>query len=325
MFADACQKRGHAVLGWRTVPVNNAGLGKAALDTEPVVEQARARARLLRLSSLCLSRAPRDPRSASWHPPHHQSTSILPLLHQVFISKSASPGKENVDIELQMFLLRRFAVQAVKEARWKPSAPPRPRPPTHPAPRLSLIHTHPSPPPHRQALGSPKAMVSNEFYLCSLSSRTIVYKGQLKAEQVPEYYVDLSAESFVSHVALVHSRFSTNTFPSWERAQPLRMIGHNGEINTLRGNVNWMSAREGLLKCAQLGLSEDELKSLLPVVVGGLSDSGAFDAVLELLVRCGRPLAEAVRGKPTRRRPHLFRFPFPVAARSNPCGCARSD
>lgn len=111
---------------------------------------------------------------------------------------------------------------------------------------------------------------------------------------MPEYYVDLSAESFVSHVALVHSRFSTNTFPSWERAQPLRMIGHNGEINTLRGNVNWMAAREGLLKCTQLGLKEDELRDLMPVVVGGLSDSGAFDAVLELLVRCGRPLAEAM-------------------------------
>uniref|UniRef100_UPI0005C9C900 glutamate synthase [NADH], amyloplastic isoform X2 n=1 Tax=Fragaria vesca subsp. vesca TaxID=101020 RepID=UPI0005C9C900 len=92
----------------------------------------------------------------------------------------------------------------------------------------------------------------------------------------------------------VHSRFSTNTFPSWDRAQPMRVIGHNGEINTLRGNVNWMKAREGLLKCTELGLSKNELKKLLPIVDASSSDSGAFDGVLELLVRAGRSLPEAI-------------------------------
>ncbi|XP_062148774.1 glutamate synthase [NADH], amyloplastic isoform X2 [Alnus glutinosa] len=92
----------------------------------------------------------------------------------------------------------------------------------------------------------------------------------------------------------IHSRFSTNTFPSWDRAQPMRILGHNGEINTLRGNVNWMKAREGLLKCNELGLSKNELKKLLPIVDASSSDSGAFDGVLELLVRAGRSLPEAI-------------------------------
>ncbi|KAL7146170.1 hypothetical protein ABFS83_06G022800 [Erythranthe nasuta] len=92
----------------------------------------------------------------------------------------------------------------------------------------------------------------------------------------------------------IHSRFSTNTFPSWDRAQPMRVLGHNGEINTLRGNVNWMRAREGLLKCKELGLSKAEMKKLLPIVDASSSDSGSFDGVLELLVRAGRSLPEAV-------------------------------
>ncbi|XP_039061967.1 glutamate synthase 1 [NADH], chloroplastic isoform X3 [Hibiscus syriacus] len=93
---------------------------------------------------------------------------------------------------------------------------------------------------------------------------------------------------------LVHSRFSTNTFPNWDRAQPMRVLGHNGEINTLRGNINWMKAREGLLKCKELGLSKNEMKKLLPIVDASSSDSGAFDGVLELLVRAGRSLPEAI-------------------------------
>ncbi|KAL6321161.1 hypothetical protein AAG906_012933 [Vitis piasezkii] len=100
---------------------------------------------------------------------------------------------------------------------------------------------------------------------------------------------------FCSFIAMqIHSRFSTNTFPSWDRAQPMRVLGHNGEINTLRGNVNWMKAREGLLKCKELGLSKNEMKKLLPIVDASSSDSGAFDGVLELLVRAGRSLPEAV-------------------------------
>ncbi|XP_057856392.2 glutamate synthase 1 [NADH], chloroplastic isoform X2 [Cryptomeria japonica] len=124
---------------------------------------------------------------------------------------------------------------------------------------------------------------------------TIVYKGQLKPDQLKNYYfADLGHEKFTSYMALIHSRFSTNTFPSWDRAQPMRILGHNGEINTLRGNVNWMRAREGLLKCQNLALSKDEMQKLLPIVDASSSDSGAFDGVLELLVRTGRSLPEAI-------------------------------
>lgn len=112
--------------------------------------------------------------------------------------------------------------------------------------------------------------------------------------QVEQYFDDLKQESFGSHLALVHSRFSTNTFPSWDRAQPMRVLGHNGEINTLRGNKNWFKAREGLMKCESMGLDPATLKRFLPIVDETSSDSGAFDAVLELLIRCGRSLPEAM-------------------------------
>lgn len=134
----------------------------------------------------------------------------------------------------------------------------------------------------------------DDVYICSLSSRTIVYKGQLTPSQVASYFPDLSAETFATYVALVHSRFSTNTFPAWHRAQPMRVIGHNGEINTLRGNVNWMRARQGVMNCERLQLSKKELELMLPVVPVNQSDSGSFDSVLEMLVRCGRDLPEAM-------------------------------
>ena len=119
------------------------------------------------------------------------------------------------------------------------------------------------------------------FYLCSLSNRNIVYKGQLAPVQVYEYYHDLVSVDYEGHFALVHSRFSTNTFPSWDRAQPLRWAAHNGEINTLRGNKNWMRAREGVLKSELFG---EDLERLYPIIEEGGSDSAAFDNVLELLV-----------------------------------------
>jgi len=135
---------------------------------------------------------------------------------------------------------------------------------------------------------------NREYYCCSLSSKTVVYKGQFTPAQVEQYYFDLQQETFASHLALVHSRFSTNTFPSWDRAQPMRVLGHNGEINTLRGNKNWVKAREGLIKCASMNLDEKYLSKLLPIVDESSSDSGAFDAVLELLIRNGRSLPEAM-------------------------------
>ncbi|KAM7467706.1 hypothetical protein LguiB_015268 [Lonicera macranthoides] len=213
VFSKVAESLGHTVLGWRLVPTDNSGLGKSALQTEPVIEQ-------------------------------------------VFLTPSP---RSKADFEQQMYILRRVSMVAIRAA-------------------LNLQH------------GGVR-----DFYICSLSSRTIVYKGQLKPTQLKEYYyTDLGNERFTSYMALIHSRFSTNTFPSWDRAQPMRVLGHNGEINTLRGNVNWMKAREGLLKCKELGLSKNEMKKLLPIVDASSSDSGAFDGVLELLVRAGRSLPEAV-------------------------------
>ena len=123
--------------------------------------------------------------------------------------------------------------------------------------------------------------LQNWFYICSLSPSNIVYKGQLSPVQVYNYYYDLNNAYYSAHFALVHSRFSTNTFPSWDRAQPLRWAAHNGEINTIRGNKNWMRAREGHLRSEVFG---DELDLLYPIVENGGSDSAAFDNVLELLV-----------------------------------------
>lgn len=130
------------------------------------------------------------------------------------------------------------------------------------------------------------------FYICSLSLKTIVYKGLFTSDQLWQYYLDLKNPDFYCYLALVHTRFSTNTFPSWERAHPLRMIAHNGEINTLRGNVNFMKAREGVMKSEVFG---DELKTLFPVVEPNLSDSGSCDCVLEFLTMASnRDLPEAV-------------------------------
>ncbi len=125
----------------------------------------------------------------------------------------------------------------------------------------------------------------------SLSSRTIVYKGMLTATQLVGYYPDLSDRRTETALALVHSRFSTNTFPSWQLAHPYRMIAHNGEINTVRGNINWMRARESQLASELFG---DDLTKVLPVVQDGGSDSATFDNVLELLVLGGRSLPHAM-------------------------------
>jgi glutamate synthase (NADPH/NADH) large chain len=129
-----------------------------------------------------------------------------------------------------------------------------------------------------------------EIFAVSLSARTLVYKGMVTTLQLEDFYPDLSDERFVSKLALVHSRYSTNTFPSWPLAQPLRMIAHNGEINTVTGNRNWMRARESQLQSPLLG----DLKPLLPICTPGASDSMSFDEVLELLVLGGRSLPHAL-------------------------------
>ena len=131
----------------------------------------------------------------------------------------------------------------------------------------------------------------NELSVPSFSSRTMVYKGMLTAPQLPRYFTDLRDPRVASRLALVHSRFSTNTFPSWSLAHPYRMIAHNGEVNTLRGNVNWMRARESQLASELFG---DDLEKVIPVVQQGASDSATFDNVLELLVLGGRAIPHAV-------------------------------
>jgi glutamate synthase (NADPH) large chain len=132
---------------------------------------------------------------------------------------------------------------------------------------------------------------SNYVYVCSLSTKVMIYKGQLTPHQVQQYFPDLRDPDYVSHLALIHSRFSTNTFPNWQRAQPMRFMAHNGEINTQRGNINWMHAREGLFESKLFG---DGIKSFMPVMEPGTSDSGNFDNCLELLLMNGRSLPHAV-------------------------------
>jgi len=132
---------------------------------------------------------------------------------------------------------------------------------------------------------------AKQLYACSLSTKVIVYKGMLTPGQLFPFYKDLMSPKFETHLAMVHSRFSTNTFPSWDRAQPNRFMSHNGEINTLRGNVNAMVARQGTAKTDVFG---DKLESLFPVIDADCSDSGSFDAVLEFMLMSGRSLQESV-------------------------------
>ena len=176
---------------------------------------------------------------------------VEPVVRQVFIGR----GKNCADadhFERKLFVIRKTAEHAVRAL------------------------------PNEQKRG---------FYIPSLSSRTIVYKGMLLADQVGKYYLDLQDESLVSALALVHQRFSTNTFPTWDRAHPYRMIAHNGEINTLRGNVNWMAARHATMSSGLLG---EDLEKLWPLIVEGQSDSACLDNALELLVAGGYSLAHAM-------------------------------
>lgn len=137
------------------------------------------------------------------------------------------------------------------------------------------------------AVEASKVKDKDGFYICSLSSRTIVYKGMFLSEQLGVYFKDLEDESMTSAIALVHQRFSTNTFPAWKLAHPYRYVAHNGEFNTIEGNINMMRARECLLKNEILG---EGVRDLSPVIPPGLSDSGSFDCGLELLLHTGRSL-----------------------------------
>jgi glutamate synthase (ferredoxin) len=132
---------------------------------------------------------------------------------------------------------------------------------------------------------------TSEVYFSSFSTRTLIYKGMLSAEQMEAYFPDLVDPRITTALAVVHQRFSTNTFPSWPLAHPFRYISHNGEINTLRGNINWMKAREALFQSPLFG---DDVKDLLPVVLEGGSDSAIFDNAVEMLTMTGRSLPHAM-------------------------------
>ncbi|NDU87989.1 MAG: glutamate synthase large subunit [Ferrovum sp.] len=207
IFERCAREEGATILGWRTVPTNNSGLGDSVKRVEP-------------------------------------------FIRQVFLGRGETHA-DQAAFERKLFVLRKRA--------------------EHEAAVAGFDRTH--------------------FYLPSLSSRTLVYKGMLLADQVGQYYLDLADESLVSALALVHQRFSTNTFPTWDLAHPFRLIAHNGEINTLRGNVNWMAARRGTLSSALLG---EDLTKIWPLIVEGQSDSAAFDNALELLVAGGYPLVQAM-------------------------------
>lgn len=201
-------QEGQSVIGWRDVPVNNAGLGYSVVPTEPVVKQ-------------------------------------------VFIEKSDDCGDQDA-FERKLFVIRKQIEKVIRDSQME----------------------------GREA-----------FYFTSMSSRTITYKGMLLSDQVGEYFPDLLDKRMVSALALVHQRFSTNTFPTWDLAQPFRMIAHNGEINTVRGNVNWMAARKHAMSSHILG---DDLDKVWPLIPEGQSDSACFDNALELLVQGGYSLAHAM-------------------------------
>jgi glutamate synthase (NADPH) large chain len=144
---------------------------------------------------------------------------------------------------------------------------------------------------------------ASAFYVPSLSSRTLVYKGLLLAEQLAAFYDDLNDESLVSALAMVHQRFSTNTFPTWELAQPFRVLSHNGEINTVRGNISWMRAREQVFDGSIFG---EDVHNILPIITPDMSDSASLDNVAEMLVAAGRPL------------PHVMMMLVPEAWQNDP-------
>ncbi len=203
----AISGEGHAMLGWRDVPVDNSCLSQPVIETEPV----------------------------------HM---------QVFIGRREDSADET-QFERHLYLLRKVISNMIfKETEGR----------------------------------------DNRFYIVSMSCRTLVYKGMFLADQLGPYYKDLSEPRFVSALALVHQRFSTNTFPSWKLAHPFRMISHNGEINTLRGNVNWMAARQASVSSPLFG---DDISKLWPISYEGQSDTACFDNALEFLVRGGYSLAHA--------------------------------
>jgi glutamate synthase (ferredoxin) len=207
-FEQIVQSEGQVVLGWRTVPTNNASLGETAKSCEP-------------------------------------------FIRQIFIGRNPVLT-DDMAFERKLYVIRKRAYNEIRTS----------------------------------------TLDGAEFwYLCSLSYKTFVYKGMLLATQLEGYFPDLQNPAVETALALVHSRFSTNTFPSWNRAHPYRYLAHNGEINTLRGNINWMHAREALFVSEAFG---EDMKKVLPIIDPNGSDSAMFDNTLELLVLAGRALSHAM-------------------------------
>src|SRR6185295_12309426 len=209
IFAAIITEEGQRLIGWRTVPTQNASLGATAKAGEPFVRQ-------------------------------------------VFIGRGAKFA-DDLAFERKLYVIRKRVENAIRY--------------------------------------SGKVKGGEYFYLASLSYKTVVYKGMLMPEQVDKYFPDLKHPAMDTALALVHSRFSTNTFPNWTRAHPYRYLAHNGEINTLRGNINWTHARQAMFASELFG---DDIKKILPVINTDGSDSAMFDNCLEMLVMSGRALPHAV-------------------------------
>ena len=207
-FEKIVQSEGQIVLGWRTVPVDNASLGETARSSEPTIRQ-------------------------------------------VLVGRGPATA-DAMAFERKLYVIRKRAYGDI---------------------RTSTMDG------------------AETWYMPSLSYKTIVYKGMLLTGQLEQYFTDLQSPLMETALALVHSRFSTNTFPSWDRAHPNRVLCHNGEINTLRGNINWMRAREALFESDLFG---DDIKNILPIVNPNGSDSSMFDNTLELLILAGRSPAHAM-------------------------------
>ncbi len=213
MVAQKCaQEEGLVILGWRTVPIDSAVLGKQARANQPQIEQA--------------------------------------VFH---ITDHAKTNRETrADLERAIYILRRRI-------------------------KLEIERQYPE--------------WHSEFYIASLSSRTIIYKGMVRSEVLGRFYLDLQNPDYLTPFALYHRRFSTNTMPKWNLAQPMRFLGHNGEINTLLGNINWFLARQSDLSHQNWG---DRIKDIIPVLKPNESDSATLDHVVELLVETGRNPLEAM-------------------------------
>ena len=180
------------------------------------------------------------------------AAAVMPAIRQFFVGRNKNV-RSDFDFELKLFVIRRQIEDAVAKSDMDES---------------------------------------NDFYISSLSANKIVYKGLIHATQLQHFYHDLADEDVITSFALVHSRFSTNTLGTWRLAHPYRMVIHNGEINTLRGNINWMTAREGMFESEALG---DDMKKLLPIITDGVqSDTASFDNALELLLATGRSLPHAL-------------------------------